>query len=56
MGTAARRAGASFVISHDVDDFPLRDWERWCRHAGIEDITAENVLRQVARLDPEDLL
>lgn len=54
--TAAHRTGASFVISHDVNDFPPRDRDGRCRHAGIESITAEHFLRQVVRLDPEYLL
>jgi PIN domain-containing protein len=53
---AALRAGASFVISHNLRDFPQRDRDGLCRYAGIEYVTAENFLREVLLLEPERLL
>jgi hypothetical protein len=52
----ARRAAAHFVISHNLSDFPPRDQDGLCRHAGVEYITAENFLRDVLLLDPEHVL
>jgi hypothetical protein len=53
---AALRAGASFVISHNLIDFPPRDRDGLCRYAGIEYVTAENFIREVLLIEPERLL
>jgi hypothetical protein len=37
--SAAVRAGAQFVISHNLRDFPPRNTDGLCAHAGIEFIT-----------------
>ena len=48
--TAAVRAGASFVVSHNLRDFPPRDAAGYCAHQGIEFITAENFVGEVLGL------
>jgi hypothetical protein len=50
--TAAVRARAGFVVSHNVHHFPPRDRDGLCQHDGIEFITAENLLREVLGLHP----
>jgi hypothetical protein len=51
--SAAVRAGAEFIVSHNLRDFPPRDAHGICAFGGIEFITVENLVREVLGLDPE---
>jgi hypothetical protein len=53
--TAAVKAGASFVISHNVRDFPPRDMTGHCVYRGIEFITTENFVCDVLGLEMEEV-
>ncbi len=49
--TAAVRAGAGYIVSHNTRDFTPRDSSRLCRYDGIEFITTENFVINVLGLD-----
>jgi hypothetical protein len=53
--TAAVRGQATFVISHNVRDFPPRNGSGICAYDGIEYITTENFVRQVLAPGSEGL-
>jgi hypothetical protein len=49
--SAAVRAGAQFVISHNMRDFPPRNTDGLCVYAGIEFITTANFVVDILGLD-----
>ncbi|HZS91636.1 MAG TPA: PIN domain-containing protein [Chloroflexota bacterium] len=49
--SAAVRAGAEYVISHNLRDFPPRNADGLCAYAGVEFITTANFVADVLGLD-----
>lgn len=51
--SAAVRSGARFVVSHNVRDFPPRDAQGLCAHAGVEFVTVAKFAGEILGLDIE---
>jgi hypothetical protein len=51
----AHRAGAAFMISHNLRHFPPRAASGRCEADGVEYITVENFVREVLGVEPDEV-